>query len=78
MARTPDNVEDPDWVLASPFDQYIHGNQAGIELLYRGKLCDPIDQMMAKFLNSDPIGKKLQLPVIRLTKGLYLIGLCQW
>ena len=34
--------------------------------------------MMAKFLNSDPIGKKLKLPVLRLEKGQYLIGLCQW
>ena len=33
--------------------------------------------MMARFLNSDPVGKKLKLPVIRLSKEVYLIGLCK-
>ena len=31
--------------------------------------------MMARFLNSDSIGKKLKLPIIQLEKGVYLIGL---
>ena len=33
---------------------------------------------MAKFLTSDKTGKKVKLPVIRLDKGKYLIGLLIW
>ena len=47
----------------------------GRELLYQAKLCDQVDYMMARFLNSDSIGKKLKLPIIRLEKSVYLIGL---
>ena len=34
--------------------------------------------MLAKYLNNDPFGKKMQLPVIRLQKNTYLIGLTKW
>ena len=64
-------------VLESPFDQYLYANAGGRELLYQAKLCDQVDYMMARFLNSDPVGKKLKLPVIRLSKEVYLIGLCK-
>lgn len=65
-------------VLESPYDTYLQDAIGGHQLLYKAKVCDDIDWMMAKFLNSDPTGKNLKLPVIRLEKGVYLIGLCKW
>ena len=65
-------------VLESPFDVYGQGIIGGNQLLYKAKPCDEIDWMMAKFFNSDPVGKKSQLPVVRIDKGVYLVGLCKW
>ena len=65
-------------VLESPFDTYAHANISENHLLYKAKPCDEIDWMMAKFFNSDPFGKKCKLPVVRIDKGVYLIGLCKW
>ena len=73
-AATPE-TPDSDSVLESPFDQYQNFGIGDRLLLYQAKACDQIDYMMARFLNSDSIGKKLKLPVIRLEKGVYLIGL---
>ena len=39
---------------------------------------DEIDQEMAKFLNEDILGTKVTIPVIRLSSGLYLIGLLKY
>ena len=64
--------------LDSPYDWYNQDNIGSSQLLYRSVPCDEIDWMMAKFLNSDSLGKKLRLPVLRLEEGQYLIGLCKW
>ena len=45
---------------------------------YVAKLCDKVDQMLAVYLNSDQFAKKMQLPVVRLERGTYLIGLAKW
>ena len=39
---------------------------------------DEIDQEMARFLNEDILGTKVTIPVIRLSNGLYLIGLLKY
>ena len=59
-------VFDEEEKLDSPYDQYTQDNIGDNQLLYRSVPCDQIDWMMAKFLNSDPVGKKLRLPVLRL------------
>ena len=78
MHDFPQKVQINQEELESPYDVYAQNNIGGNQLLYKSKPCDDIDWMMAKFLNSDSIGKKLRLPVIRLEKGVYLIGLCKW
>ena len=70
--KTP---KETDCILESPYDCYLHGNISDRQLLYQGKLCDEIDKMMARFLNSDSVGRQIKLPVVRLSKGVYLIGL---
>ena len=42
------------------------------------KLCDNIDQMLARYLNTDCVVSNMRLPIVRLQKGVYLIGLMKW
>ena len=61
--------------LPSHDGQREHSEDSGSALVV-GSRGDPIDQALARFLNTDTFGMTMSLPVIKLNgQGYYVIGM---